>query len=80
MFIFSSKAKKNKPKKLLNLLVKPVQQKVKLVNSDKNIVENVSDNELNELDDTEDDHEDSDEDETKDKGISNCCNFIKVFN
>lgn len=76
MFVPRSKAKKNKSKKLLNLLTKPVQQKVKLVNKDQNIAGSVSDNDDSEdnhgdNDDSEDDHEDNDEDVTNVSGIPN---------
>uniref|UniRef100_A0A2S2R6H5 Something about silencing protein 10 n=1 Tax=Sipha flava TaxID=143950 RepID=A0A2S2R6H5_9HEMI len=51
-------AKKNKSKKLLNLINKPIQQQVKQVNSNKNIAESVNDKKLNELHSSEDDDED----------------------
>jgi uncharacterized protein (UPF0210 family) len=66
-FVSSFNAKKNKSKKLLNLINKPIQQQVKQVNSNKNIAESVNDKKLNELHSSEDD----DEDESKVTGIPN---------
>lgn len=66
----SSKSNKNKSKKLLNILIKPVQ-----VNKLAKPAENVNDTELNEFD-SENDDDDEDEDENEREITSNCFLYL----
>lgn len=57
----NSKANKNKSKKLLNLLTKPVQKAVHIINPKENNLENVNDNQPNKFEDSENEEEDKEE-------------------
>lgn len=65
-FRSNSKANKNKSKKLLNLLTKPIQKVVHIIKPKENNLENVIENQPNKFEDSADEEE---EDATEVKGI-----------